>query len=137
GTLITIAKDVKIQIEFNPAKVSSWRLIGYENRLLRSEDFKDDKKDAGEIGAGHTVTALYELVPAGNEPAKVDPLVFQKAPELSDAAQGDALMTLSLRYKEPEADVSKQIDTLVKDEGRRYGETSVDFKFASAVAAFG
>src|SRR5690606_12131400 len=110
GTLVTIAKDVKIQIEINPALVSHYRLIGYENRVLAAEDFNDDRKDAGEIGAGHTVTALYELVPVGVEGPRpqVDPLRYQaqavSAPPVQadhgDAAQplSDELLTLKLRY---------------------------------------
>ena len=142
GTLVTIAKDVKIQIEFNPAEASAYRLIGYENRLLRSEDFNDDRKDAGEIGAGHTVTALYEVVPAGAEAttasaATVEPLKYQEATKPSQAAALGELLTLRLRFKPPEGDTSLKIELSVRDEGRRYAEASVDFKFAAAVAAYG
>jgi Ca-activated chloride channel homolog len=139
GTLVTIAKDVKIQVEFNPAQVAGYRLIGYENRMLRKEDFNNDQKDAGEIGAGHTVTALYEIVPAGRrvEGAGVDPLKYQQPGRLSSAAGGDELLTLKLRYKEPEGDTSKLMTTPVSDRGATFGRASVDFKFASAVAAFG
>jgi Ca-activated chloride channel family protein len=160
GTLVTIAKDVKVQIEFNPAEVASYRLIGYENRRLAAEDFNDDKKDAGEIGAGHTVTALYELAPArkvggGANPglpagaadstaAKqpgVDSLRYQKPAEakveLTDAANTGELFTLKLRYKQPDGDTSKLIEHPVKDSGKAYREASGDFKFAASVAAFG
>ena len=106
GTLVTIAKDVKIQIEFNPAEVAAYRLIGYENRMLKTEDFNNDQKDAGEIGAGHTVTAIYEVVPAGqpiNVPA-VDPLKYQQpatAKPASDADDSGEMLTLKLRYNNP------------------------------------
>jgi Ca-activated chloride channel family protein len=139
STLITIAKDVKIQIEFNPIHVAAWRLIGYENRLLRKEDFNDDKKDAGEIGAGHTVTALYEIVPAGRSVliAAVDPLRFQSQPSPSAAAKGGELLNLKLRYKAPDSEVSKLMEQPAIDSGATFNSSSVDFKFASAVAAFG
>ena len=145
GTLVTIAKDVKIQIEFNPAQVAGYRLIGYENRMLKTEDFNDDKKDAGEIGAGHTVTAIYEIVPAGQSvdvPA-VDPLKYQKAarPALDqDALEQDAtgeLLTLKLRYKQPDGDKSTKVEFPITDIGQSFAEASDDFKFASAVASFG
>jgi Ca-activated chloride channel family protein len=141
GTLVTIAKDVKIQVEFNPTQVASYRLVGYENRMLAKEDFNDDTKDAGEIGAGHTVTALYEIVPAGVEtdvsPAPVDPLKYQQDKELSDESSSNELLTLKLRYKLPEQDNSVLLSTVVTDEGRRFATATPDFKFASAVAAFG
>lgn len=139
GTLVTIAKDVKLQLEFNPRRVSACRLIGYENRLLRNEDFNDDTKDAGEIGAGHTVTALYELVPAGVEkglPA-VDELKYQRTVEPTEAAASDELLTLKLRYKEPDGQESKLISTVVHDSDRGYAQASEDFRFAAAVAGFG
>jgi Ca-activated chloride channel family protein len=139
GTLITIAKDVKIQVEFNPAKVGAYRLIGYENRMLANQDFNDDKKDAGEIGSGHTVTALYELVPAGEgmEVPGVDPLKYQKKPDLTNAAATGETMTVKLRYKEPDGDTSKLLEFPVTDGGRNYTESSEDYKFAASVAAFG
>ena len=140
GTLITIAKDVKIQIEFNPAKVAAYRLIGYENRLLAKEDFNDDTKDAGEIGAGHTVTALYEIVPAGKDVKLpgVDDLEYQVPARLSEAALESAdLLTLKLRYKEPDGDTSKLLKFPVADAETRIGQASDDFQFAAAVAAFG
>jgi len=121
STLITIAKDVKIQIEFNPSKVAAYRLIGYENSILNKEDFNDDRKDAGEVGAGHSVTALYEVVPVG-VPVRpgVDVLKYQSTkPEilgrLSQAASSGEVMTLKLRYKEPDADVSSLLQALLKD----------------------
>jgi Ca-activated chloride channel family protein len=139
GTLLTIAKDVKTQIEFNPALVGAYRLIGYENRLLRAEDFNDDTKDAGEIGAGHVVTALYELVPAGKEMnlPGVDPLKYQKPVQTTREAKSDELLTLKLRYKEPDGDTSKLLQFPVTDRGSSWTSASRDFKFASAVAAFG
>jgi Ca-activated chloride channel family protein len=137
ATLVTIAKDVKIQIEFNPAEVSAYRLIGYENRLLRSEDFNDDRKDAGEIGAGHTVTALYEIIPAGHhlELPSVDELKYQKTVPLA-AGKGE-LLTVKLRYKTPEGDISKRLSAVVGNNSGRFTEASADFRFAAAVAAFG
>jgi Ca-activated chloride channel family protein len=140
GTLVTIAKDVKIQIEFNPAQVNSYRLIGYENRLLAKEDFNNDKKDAGEIGAGHTVTALYEVVPAGMTPDEtpgVDPLKYQKPARPARVSGSAELLTLKLRYKQPEGDTSRLLTTVVKDSDRSYQRASPDFKFAAAVAEFG
>lgn len=139
GTLVTIAKDVKLQLEFNPQQVAAYRLIGYENRLLRNEDFNDDTKDAGEIGAGHAVTAFYELVPAGAESpaASVDPLKYQKQVEPTAAAQDGETLTLKLRYKEPDGDKSKLIEHVVKDSGQGFAAADHDFQFAAAVAAFG
>jgi Ca-activated chloride channel family protein len=141
GTLVTIAKDVKIQVEFNPRKVAGYRLIGYENRMLRTEDFNDDKKDAGEIGAGHTVTALYEVVPAGKpvDVAPVDDLKYQKpATEVADNAKiGDELLTLKMRYKAPEGDTSKKLEWPVTDDGKAFSAASEDCQFAAAVAGFG
>ena len=146
GTLDTIAKDVKIQVEFNPAAVRSYRLIGYENRLLAKEDFNDDTKDAGEIGAGHSVVALYEIVPANlpsgteSRPA-VDSLKYQ-APaispaQLAEAAKSGELMTVKLRYKEPDSDLSKLIEVPTKDAGKTLTASSEEFKFSAAVASFG
>ncbi|PQO44931.1 vWA domain-containing protein [Blastopirellula marina] len=143
GTLLTIAKDVKIQIEFNPQKVASYRLVGYENRLLAAQDFNDDKKDAGEIGAGHTVTAFYEIVPvqAEEQVASVDPMVdelkYQTERKPTEAAQSNELMTLKLRYKQPESDVSTLMTYPVIDEGHQFNQSTGDFQFASAVAMFG
>jgi Ca-activated chloride channel homolog len=136
ATLVTVAKDVKIQVEFNPANVAAYRLIGYENRMLMNQDFNDDRKDAGEIGAGHTVTALYEIVPAGaevNVPG-VDPLKYQRPAPPATRVAGDELMTVKLRYKAPDADVSKLIAMPVKNQPR---EMSGNIGFAAAVAEFG
>lgn len=137
GTLFTIAKDVKIQIEFNPAKIKSYRLIGYENRILKNKDFDDDTKDAGELGAGHTVTALYELVPTkegeeGNNPNK---LKYQQTGVNANALVTNELMTVKFRYKPPKADQSKLIVDTVTDE--ELGEKSNNFDFSAAVASFG
>ncbi len=143
GTLVTIAKDVKIQVEFNPAQVAAYRLIGYEKRMLRKEDFNNDKKDAGEIGAGHTVTALYEVVPAGAEirSGEVDDLKYQHpADEKSERYASDTskeLLTLKLRYKQPNGDKSRLLQFPVTDNGKRFEQASTDFKFAAAVAEFG
>ena len=140
GTLVTIAKDVKLQLEFNPNKVSQYRLLGYENRILATQDFKDDKKDAGEIGAGHAVTALYEIVPAGEEadasPPAADALRYlEKVP--TEAAKGDELLTLKLRYKQPSGTVSKEIVRRITDETVDFAKANVDVRFAAAVAGFG
>jgi len=139
GTLVTIAKDVKIQVEFNPLRVGAYRLIGYENRLLRAEDFHDDRKDAGEIGAGHTVTAFYELVPAGKEGnlPKVDALKYQKPAAPSDAAAGNESLTVKLRYKQPNADASELMSLAVSDVEEPGAGASADFRFGAAVACWG
>jgi Ca-activated chloride channel family protein len=136
STLVTIARDVKIQVEFNPARVKAYRLIGYENRALRAEDFADDRKDAGEIGAGHTVTALYEIVPVGVEidlPA-VDPLKYQSAGSV-DAAASSELMTVKLRHKHADGGPSRLTSVVVED--RLDDAPSADLRFSSAVAEFG
>jgi Ca-activated chloride channel homolog len=139
GTLMTIAKDVKIQVEFNPRLVAGYRLIGYENRLLADRDFNDDRKDAGEIGAGHTVTALYEVVPAGEkvENPSVDALKYQQPAEGAQGADGGELMTVKLRYKEPDGGASKLLSVGVVDAGGSYQNASENFKFSAAVAEFG
>ncbi|HEU6451842.1 MAG TPA: von Willebrand factor type A domain-containing protein [Gemmatimonadaceae bacterium] len=138
GTLATIAKDVKVQVEFNPTLVTSYRLIGYENRMLRDEDFNDDKKDAGDLGAGHSVTALYEVIPVGAPDAdsvrKGDPLRYQSTDVRTAAAGKDELLYVKLRYKEPEGGASKLLTHVVRD---RVAEPSADFRFAAAVAEFG
>ena len=136
GTLVTIAKDVKIQVEFNPAQVASYRLIGYENRLLNKEDFNDDKKDAGDIGAGHTVTALYEIVRGRSGQSKVDPLKYQNSARLAPAAQGGELLTVKVRYKTPSGDTSELLEFPLASELQKQ-EMSPDLKFAASVAAFG
>ncbi len=165
GTLITIAKDVKIQIEFNPSQVGAYRLIGYENRLLAAQDFHDDTKDAGEIGAGHTVTALYEIIPPSKLPAptpaiqeklKYQPAkesgVFFAPPKLDAASEAESsrrekdsrprgaaneLLTIKLRYKQPDADKSSLIEMPLSDDGRAFAKASTDFRFAASVASFG
>lgn len=139
GTLYTIAKDVKIQVEFNPKQAAAYRLIGYENRLLRDQDFNDDRVDAGEIGAGHTVTALYEVVPYGQkfENAGVDPLKYQQPAQSSQMADSRELMNIKLRYKEPTASISKLLNIGVADAGNTLNSASENLKFASAVAEFG
>ncbi|MBR8537555.1 von Willebrand factor type A domain-containing protein [Carboxylicivirga sediminis] len=141
GTLFTIAKDVKFQIEFNPAKVLAYRLIGYENRLLNDEDFNDDTKDAGEIGAGHTVTALYEIIPVGAKDSKelvksVDKLKYQKQKEPVVAAS-DEWLTLKLRYKQPNGNKSQLMERPVSGVVKRFEMAGDDFRFAAAVAGFG
>jgi len=141
GTLFTIAKDVKLQIEFNPAKVQGYRLIGYENRLLNKEDFNDDKKDAGELGSGHAVTALYEVIPVGIKDSfmkKVDALKYQKSnADFSRASTTGEIMNIKLRYKQPGGDVSNLIEHPVFDTKSMLASTSNNFRFASAVAEFG
>ncbi len=138
ATLVTIAKDVKIQVEFNPARVSAYRLIGYENRALRAEDFADDRKDAGEIGAGHTVTALYEIVPVGVdiELPSVEPLKYQRPAVATPGSGTPEMLTVKLRHKEPTGTRSRLTSVVVADvePGR---ETSANLRFSSAVAAFG
>jgi Ca-activated chloride channel family protein len=164
GSLVTIAKDVKIQIEFNPAQIASYRLLGYENRVLAAEDFNNDKKDAGEIGAGHTVTALYELVPVGaiEQPVAApagEPLKYQATgnrgqgtgdrgqesdsrlptpdSRLTEAAASGELLTLKLRYKEPDGVESRLVEFPLKDRGGKFNAASKDLQFAAAVASFG
>lgn len=157
GTLVTIAKDVKVQIEFNPAQVRAYRLIGYENRLLAKEDFNDDTKDAGEIGSGHRVVALYEIVPANLPPGVgpdrlVDTLKYQtlasptskdlnetkSAPsDAAAAAASKELMTVKLRYKQPSGETSSKIELPVTDEGKTLEAASGEFQFSAAVAGFG
>jgi Ca-activated chloride channel family protein len=136
ATLVTIAKDVKLQVEFNPGQVAGYRLVGYENRLLRAEDFADDRKDAGEIGAGHTVTALYEVVPAGQplDAPGAPPLKYQQPPALSPASTSGELLSVKLRYKDPEGSQSRVLATSV---GTAAASASERLRFASAVAAFG
>jgi Ca-activated chloride channel family protein len=136
GTLFTIAKDVKFQLEFNPKQVKSYRLLGYENRLLNDEDFNDDTKDAGEMGAGHTVTALYEIIPAGSESEtpSVDPLKYQESKPVS-GKYSDELLTIKLRYKAPNGGKSKLLEEPVQNKIAK--NTSGDFRFSAAVASFG
>ena len=141
GTLFTIAKDVKLQIEFNPAKVQAYRLIGYENRMLAKEDFNNDKKDAGELGSGHTVTALYEVIPVGVKSSffgSVDPLKYQAPKEESTKnVVTDEIITVKFRYKAPDGEVSKLIEHPVLDQSVPIAKTSENFRFAASVAQFG
>ncbi len=140
ATLFTIAKDVKIQIEFNPNKVQAYRLIGYENRIMAAEDFNDDKKDAGELGAGHTVTALYEIVPVGvksNYLKTVDGLKYQTTNQNTTPSNTDEMMTIKFRYKKPSEDVSKLITHVLKSKNEKLESTSDNFRFSAAVAGFG
>lgn len=139
GTLFTVAKDVKLQLEFNPAKVQSYRLIGYENRLLADEDFNNDKKDAGEIGSGHTVTAIYELIPVGIKSEfapSIDPLKYQSQEKKAVSNSSNELLTIKLRYKNPDGNSSKLLQKEVVDLGYNV-PTSANFKFSAAVASFG
>ncbi|CAG5068631.1 hypothetical protein DYBT9623_01363 [Dyadobacter sp. CECT 9623] len=139
GTLFTVAKDVKIQIEFNPAHVQAYRLIGYENRALKNEEFHDDKKDAGEMGSGHTVTAIYEIVPAGIQHAylpKTDDLKYQKT-NISDLGKTEEMLTIKVRYKKPDKNESVLFDLPVKNASKSLQASSENVRFASAVAQFG
>lgn len=143
GTLVTVAKDVKVQVEFNPGRVRSYRLIGYENRRLRDRDFNDDTKDAGEVGSGHQVTVLYEIEPMAANSAGTDPLRYRTTPGPEAAApslkpgHGDELLNLKIRYKAPNGDQSRLIEIPVKDEPMELSQAGKDFKFASAVAGYG
>lgn len=140
GTLITIAKDVKIQVDFNPARVQAYRLIGYENRMLKNEDFADDKKDAGEIGAGHTVTALYEVVPAGAETPvrKGSESEFVETKLKSSATESSTVLKVHLRYKQPDASVSETFSVALEHAFSSPIEMPKgDFQFAASVAAYG
>ena len=151
GTLVTVAKDVKVQVEFNPAKVQSYRLIGYDGRALKKEDFNNDAIAAGDVGAGHTVTALYEIVPAGAEPPAtpgVDALKYRRPEDKSQMAEdGDEraesvisnpeLLTVKVRYTPPEGGARRQMEFPLTDRGAAFAEASMDFKFAAAVAGFG
>jgi len=147
GTLITVAKDVKIQVDFNPARVEAYRLIGYENRVLRTEDFNNDAKDAGDMGAGHTVTALFEVVPKGGQipGPSVDPSKYTQ-PQGAGAARGggaangassNEMLTLRVRYKLPDADNSTRMDVPLVDRGGAFERATTDFRFAASVAEFG
>ncbi|MDJ0366333.1 von Willebrand factor type A domain-containing protein [Hymenobacter sp. H14-R3] len=144
GTLFTVAKDVKLQVEFNPARVASYRLIGYENRLLANEDFNNDRKDAGELGAGHTVTALYEIVPTGAASPLVDKLKYQPTtyqPGQDVLARSASLttevLTVKLRYKEPQGSTSQLLAQPLAGAALPISQASVDQQFAAAVAEFG
>lgn len=140
GTLFTIAKDVKLQVEFNPAKVQAYRLVGYENRMLKARDFNDDLKDAGEMGAGHTVTALYEIIPVGVKSSfsrSVDELKYQSEKKPAVSGNSKELLTVKLRYKKPDGNVSKLITQPVTDNMLSFQQTSENFRFSAAVAEFG
>ncbi|HEY0947610.1 MAG TPA: VWA domain-containing protein [Opitutaceae bacterium] len=144
GTLATIAQDVKVQVEFNPARVAAYRLIGYENRLLKKEDFNNDTVDAGEVGAGHTVTALYEVVPAGVawSPAggTVDELKYRAVKTPHSAVRtphSEELLTVKVRYKAPGGDTSRKLEFPLTDRGTEFAAATADFKFSAAVAGFG
>jgi len=154
GSLVTIAKDVKLQLEFNPAEVTSYRLIGYENRTLQTEDFNNDQIDAGEIGAGHTVTAIYELLTTDapelvsdspvkmkyQSKAQVDKKPVPKTEvnlNLSAQAKSGELLTLALRYKQPDSNTSQRLEFTIDNESNRFESASADFQFAASVASFG
>ncbi len=139
GTLFTIAKDVKFQLEFNPSAVESYRLIGYENRLLNDEDFNDDTKDAGEMGAGHMVTALYEIVPAGSGErlTSIDPLKYQESGSSMKHNYSDELLTIKVRYKKPAGETSMLLEKIVRGSGIGIEKASENLRFAAAVAEFG
>ncbi len=139
GTMFTIAKDVKIQVEFNPGRVKAYRLIGYENRALRNEDFNNDKKDAGELGSGHSVTALYEIIPADSDESvdSIDPLKYQRTRPAKEVAVSDELLTIKLRYKLPEEEKSRLIVHPLVDTHTALAKTSANFRWSAAVAGFG
>jgi Ca-activated chloride channel homolog len=140
GTLFTVAKDVKLQLDFNPKYIKAYRLIGYENRMLRNEDFNDDKKDAGEMGSGHTVTAFYEIIPVGVESKylkKVDKSKYQEAKVLTKEANSNEILTVKLRYKSPVENTSKLMEKVIIDQHIAFDKTSENFRFAAAVAEFG
>jgi Ca-activated chloride channel family protein len=139
ASLVPIAKDVKVQVEFNPLHVQAYRLIGYENRLLNNEDFNDDKKDAGDMGAGHTVTVLYEIVPPGErlDRPRVDRLKYQEQPKQTPAADSRELLTVKVRYLPPAGTRGKLLSGTLLNAPRRIEDASENFRFAAAVAAFG
>ncbi len=142
GTLQTVAKDVKFQVEFNPAVVEAYRLIGYENRLLRDRDFNDDKVDAGDVGAGHAVTVLYEIVTRGMGEAKeeVDPFKYQQRRAVErrvERGESNEMLTLKVRYKEPDGEHSRLLSRPLVDKGGRLAQADTDFRFAAGVAAWG
>lgn len=142
GTLVTIAKDVKIQVEFNPTKIAGYRLVGYENRVMAAADFENDKKDAGEIGAGHRVTALYELIPKSSDPddapqKETIDLRYQVPARPSERADSDELLILKLRYKQPDGERGTTVEFPVLDQGMSFRQADRDLKLAAAVAGFG
>lgn len=139
-TIYTVAKDVKLQVEFNPAHVKEYRLIGYENRVLNDEDFNNDEKDSGDMGAGHTVTALYEVIPADSEStmtSSVDDLKYQDRKVKSSASNDPDLMTIKIRYKHPDKETSIPFELTARDQGTKLEDASENFKFSAAVAGFG
>ncbi|MES2376790.1 MAG: von Willebrand factor type A domain-containing protein [Bacteroidota bacterium] len=140
GTLFTVAKDVKLQVEFNPGKVQAYRLLGYEDRLMAKEDFNNDTKLGGDMGVGHTVTALYEIIPVGVKDSfsgSVDPLKYQKTDAVAKANNSPELMTIKFRYKQPDSDASKMESAVVNAKPLSPDNTSNDFRFAAAVAEYG
>lgn len=139
ATLVTVAKDVKLQVEFNPTAVAGYRLVGYENRMLRDQDFNDDKKDAGDIGAGHTVTALYEIIPAGVAVpgVKVDALKYQPSAKAVAVIAGDEMLTVKLRYKRPADSTSQLMSRVVKTASLPFANASENLRWSAAVASFG
>jgi Ca-activated chloride channel family protein len=146
GTLVTVAKDAKIQVEFNPTRVAKYRLLGYEKRLLRDRDFNDDTKDAGDVGAGHSVTVLYEIEPVAGFGAGVDPLRYRAEPAAGNGIGSESrtkpvhpeeLLNLKIRYKQPDGDRSRLMELPVKDVDHDFAKASFDFKFAAAVAGYG
>lgn len=140
GTLFTVAKDVKLQVEFNPSKVQAYRLIGYENRLLADEDFNNDRKDAGDMGAGHTVTAFYEVIPFGVKSGFtpfIDPLKYQKQEIMASNSGSPEMLTVKLRYKQPDGHQSKLLQKTLLDTNSPFDKASEEFRFAAAVAEFG
>ena len=134
ATLVTVAKDVKLQVEFNPLKVASYRLIGYENRRLNNEDFQDDSKDAGEMGAGHTVTALYEIVPGKSNASE---LRYQQGRNPSQEARSQELALVKVRFKKPDGDQSRLREFVVKATPRAFAQSSKNLQFAASVASVG
>jgi len=138
GSMYAIAKDVKVQVEFNPKHVQAYRLIGYENRRLQAEDFKNDAIDAGELGSGHTVTALYEIIPAGVDSDYLpSDLKYTKVKETKTSTYAEELATIKFRYKKPDGDKSIEMVDVIADKAVALENSSADFKFGSAVAWFG
>jgi Ca-activated chloride channel homolog len=140
GTMFTVAKDVKLQLEFNPNYVKAYRLIGYENRLLQNEDFNNDKKDAGEMGSGHTVTAFYEIIPVGVKSQylkSIDNLKYQKTEKIIAETFNNEILTVKLRYKSPNENTSKLMEKVIDDKQKYFNTSSENFRFAAAVAEFG
>ena len=138
ASLATVAKDVKLQIEFNPHRIDAYWLVGYENRLLAAEDFNDDKKAAGEMGAGHVVTALYEIVPKGGKSlANVDELRYQQSHNQLGGGKDAELLTVKVRYKQSDGETSRLMVQTLRDEDRTMAQVSEEFRFAVAVAQFG